>query len=503
MVKEGGQRRARRQRARSHPTSSVAQRYPCTRRRQCCVYSFPLPTTYFRTLVLTFVPTSQQNANAQRPPGAGSLQNNTNVNPSLLPNYQQAAPQDTSQFFSNLDASSSKQLAALTAAGNVRRATLSQPGGTSGSFVGGIASSQHGFGPASSALGHGSPVQLHQAHTTVGLPSASTPFNMHPQGDPSLHQRQSMKMSAQNMNSQSYRSRQQGFLQSLARIMAGRNTPLPPSITGVQVPYDPATSPWKGLEPASEIGGFRLAGKDVDLFLLYGLVHQAGGANKVQQQNAWASLLPQFGLPETLPHPQENGDLSTARAIARYYALLLSPFEEAYLTNLKEAQRHNAMQGRPPQGFSGQPNGMTGSGMPGTQFPVQGSNVAGSHYQAQAIPQTPQLRSNSGMMGMMSSSHHGHSMSPPGSAAAGAAQNQLTSGPEVTGPSFPTGSTDLDMDMDSRKRKVNEFEELNSKRSRRKTGASYIPVGLFTQTNGMMNLALADSEPPVTSSVYT
>ena len=136
-------------------------------------------------------PNSQPNANAQRP-GGGSLQNNANVNPSLMPNYQQGMQQDASQYFPNLDASSSKQLAALTAAGNVRRATLSQSGGTSGGFIGGMASPQHGFGPTSSALGHGLPGQLHQAHNSavVGLPSASTPFNMSSQSDPSLLHRQ-------------------------------------------------------------------------------------------------------------------------------------------------------------------------------------------------------------------------------------------------------------------------------------------------------------------------
>lgn len=423
-----------------------------------------------------------------------------------MPNYQQGMQQDASQYFPNLDASSSKQLAALTAAGNVRRATLSQSGGTSGGFIGGMASPQHGFGPTSSALGHGLPGQLHQAHNSavVGLPSASTPFNMSSQSDPSLLHRQNMNpmMSSQNMNAQSYKMRQQSFLGGVARIMFNRNTPLPPSITGVQVPFDPATSPWKGLEPASEPGGFKLAGKDVDLFRLWNLVFQAGGSNKIQQQNAWSSLLPHLGLPDVLPIPQENGPASTAIVLARHYMLLLGPFEEAYLRNANDPQRQNGMQNRPPQGFPGQTNGMPGVGIPGPQIPIPGANVPGAPFQAQAIPQTPHMRSNSAMMGMMPGSHQGHSISPP-SSTPGIAQSQLGSGAEAAGPPFPAGGTALELDLESRKRKMNEFDDLNSKRSRRKTGASYIPVGLFAQTNKIANFVPTDSEPPVTPSVST
>ena len=106
------------------------------------------------------------------------------------------------------------------------------------------------------------------------------------------------------------------------------------------------------------------------------------------------------------------------------------------------------------------------------------------------------------MMGMIPGSHQGYSMSPPTSTP-GIAQNQLASGAEATGPPFPAGGTDLDMDLENRKRKMNEFDDLNSKRSRRKTGASYFPVGLFTQTNKIANFIPIDSEPPVTPSVST
>ncbi|KAJ7783919.1 hypothetical protein DFH07DRAFT_764288 [Mycena maculata] len=51
--------------------------------------------------------------------------------------------------------------------------------------------------------------------------------------------------------------RQIAFLNGLARIMALRNTPLPPALTGVEMPtYDLAKTLWKILEPAA-VGVFR------------------------------------------------------------------------------------------------------------------------------------------------------------------------------------------------------------------------------------------------------
>lgn len=74
--------------------------------------------------------------------------------------------------------------------------------------------------------------------------------------------------------------RQQSFLNGLASVMAKRNTPLPPSLTGVPSPnYDPTNSPWSYIEPSPHIGSFRLANHDVSLFKLWGLVMQYGGAH--------------------------------------------------------------------------------------------------------------------------------------------------------------------------------------------------------------------------------
>jgi SWI/SNF chromatin-remodeling complex subunit SWI1 len=84
------------------------------------------------------------------------------------------------------------------------------------------------------------------------------------------------------------RQRQQVFLNGLANVMAKRNTPLPPALTGLPTPnYDPTNSPWKLIEPSSEVGSFRLAGKDVNLFKLWGLVQHNGGGHAVCLPCSW------------------------------------------------------------------------------------------------------------------------------------------------------------------------------------------------------------------------
>lgn len=79
------------------------------------------------------------------------------------------------------------------------------------------------------------------------------------------------------------RNKQRNFLVGLANVHLNRGTPLPSALTTVPCPpnYDLASSQWKTLECSSEVGAFRLAGKDVDLFKLWGIVWQFGGGQKV------------------------------------------------------------------------------------------------------------------------------------------------------------------------------------------------------------------------------
>jgi SWI/SNF chromatin-remodeling complex subunit SWI1 len=188
----------------------------------------------------------------------------------------------------NLDPSqAAKQIAALNAASQARIANsrpapqLNLSGGTnSAPFLGGInstnyAAANHDLLPNSSA-----------SHTTFPMPHnhglPPTP-NSASFLDPSMSQPSVAARNPQHPST-SLKQRQQGFLHGLANVMAKRGTPLPPALTGVPVPnYDPATSIWKGIEPSSEVGSFRLAGNDIDLFKLWGLVFQNGGGSVVCQ----------------------------------------------------------------------------------------------------------------------------------------------------------------------------------------------------------------------------
>lgn len=196
---------------------------------------------------------------------------------------------DNNSYF-NLDPSqAAKQMAALSAANQARIANSRAPsapvplGGTSsGSYLGGINSSNTAVphdilsGPMSGSTNF----QMSNNHVM------SSPANtgVMPLLDPSMSQSTSATRN-QMQPTASLRQRQHGFLNGLANVMAKRNTPLPPALTGIPTPnYDPNTTVWKMIEPSpTEVGSFRLAGKDVDLFKLWGLVLQHGGGAAVRQ----------------------------------------------------------------------------------------------------------------------------------------------------------------------------------------------------------------------------
>jgi hypothetical protein len=194
---------------------------------------------------------------------------------------------DPSPYLSNLDPTqAAKQMAALNVANqarmaNSRPAQLNLSGGTnSAPFIGGInaanyPAANHDLLPSSSA-----------SHTTFqmsnhhGLPPTPNSASFL---DPSMSQPSAAARNPQHPST-SLKQRQQGFLHGLANVMAKRGTPLPPALTGVPVPnYDPSTSIWKAIDASSEVGSFRLAGKDIDLFKLWGLVFQNGGGSAVCQ----------------------------------------------------------------------------------------------------------------------------------------------------------------------------------------------------------------------------
>lgn len=80
--------------------------------------------------------------------------------------------------------------------------------------------------------------------------------------------------------------RQQAFLNGVHNLHIKRGTPLPPALTGFPNPnYDPAHSSWGQIAPGSEPGSFKLAGRDVNLFKMWGLVFQHGGFEAVRRQH--------------------------------------------------------------------------------------------------------------------------------------------------------------------------------------------------------------------------
>ena len=183
----------------------------------------------------------------------------------------------------NLDSPQvAKQMAALSAANQTRisqntRTGNSLPTAGSGPYLGAINS--HTYPPGGHDLmSNANPHSSFQVpNNNYGLPLTpnSVPNATFP--DPAMSQSRN-----QPSGSSSLKQRQQGFLQGLAGLMAKRNTPLPPSLTGIPYSnYDPSNTLWSIIEPSPEIGSFRLAGRDVDLFKLWGLVFQQGGGHTV------------------------------------------------------------------------------------------------------------------------------------------------------------------------------------------------------------------------------
>ncbi|EJF66597.1 hypothetical protein DICSQDRAFT_46065 [Dichomitus squalens LYAD-421 SS1] len=276
------------------------------------------------------------------------------------------------------------------------------------------------------------------------------------------------------------KQRRRTWLNGLAQLMAQRNMPLPPQLTGVPFPpnFDPANMPWKSLEVSStDLGVIRLAGKDVDLFRLWGLVTQHGGGQGVTQKGLWQAVRQALGLPETMASPSNPAEhQSVVVVLERYYTAILGPFEEAYRKNIVEQQRRAQQQSN--MNSQARP-GMIG--MPG-QSMVPGGNPAAAGMMSQPnaamdgtlpgqfqVPQLPFQPPN--MTGA------GVGMSPSGAnhpaLNGGVPLAKMPSGgfPAIPG-GAPNGPADLDHDLDSRKRKMQENVESDAKRVRQKTGGS-------------------------------
>ncbi|TFK76957.1 hypothetical protein BDN72DRAFT_908964 [Pluteus cervinus] len=168
------------------------------------------------------------------------------------------------------------------------------------------------------------------------------------------------------------KQRQAGFLQGLANWMAKRGTPLPPALTGIPTPnYDPSSPMWQFIEPSTtDIGSFRLAGKDVNLFKLWTFVLQHGGGASLTANNNWGALLPHLDLPDEFVSPQTSNSTSVAHLLGQHYHAILQPFEDVYKQNMHDQKRAQmAMRANTP-GQPGQQNmGRAVQGMPGGAQP--------------------------------------------------------------------------------------------------------------------------------------
>ncbi|TDL28413.1 hypothetical protein BD410DRAFT_811550 [Rickenella mellea] len=308
------------------------------------------------------------------------------------------------------------------------------------------------------------------------------------------------------------KQRQQNFLSGLATIMSARNTPLPPSITGAQSTFDPASSHWNSVEPASEIGGFKLAGKDVDLFKLWGLVFQFGGSAKLQQA-AWGNVAQQLGLPERLPHTMPNGMTLTSQALASYYTAILGPFEDAYLKNyadqrklaIARQQQLGATPGRVPhsgpqqQGPGSQavqlsPTTSTASPTNVQQFVAPGSGGTDS-----VSPQTPH-RPAANPAGPVQQVTPRPTMSP----SAGIGERdmaQVSSGSGVSLVTSTPGNSESDASGETRKRK--QVEDTDMKRVRRKTVDSESPTAPSYFSKRAASEVLSQAGHPSSSRTYS
>jgi len=217
------------------------------------------------------------------------------------------------------------------------------------------------------------------------------------------------------------------FLQALGKFHA--KNPLPPRLLGIQNAqnYDLASSPFRDLQLGPEPATISIAGKPINIFILFSAVLARGGSTTVcphppfispnwrcsqlTANNAWHTLLPQFGLQNEQHHTLDGSLVSVSNLLRHHYNLIFVPFEEIYLRNMQEksqAMRQINASQPPPRGLSN----------PNPPFP-QG-------------PQTVSLPRNSSV--------------------------------------DPT-SADTDQDH-SMKRKL-EFDESDGKRARQKTGAFY------------------------------
>ncbi|PPQ67356.1 hypothetical protein CVT24_011539 [Panaeolus cyanescens] len=392
-----------------------------------------------------------------------------------FPNFmspQIAATQESSSIA--LDSPQvAKQMALLNAANQARisqnnripPSSAPPSGGTSsGSYLGAINS--HSYPPtnhdllSNSVNGHANfQIPNNYSHPQSQSSSVNPSFL-----DPAMSHTNSMRGP---INPQ-LKQRQHEFLSNLAGVMIKRGTPLPPALTGVPSAYDPTNTMWSIIEPSLEVGSFKLAGKDVDLFKLWGIVSNQGGGHAVTNSLGWSSILQHFDLPEEFPNSPVGDSNSVALTLSHYYMSILHPFEEVYKKSIQEQNRKMQMSQQrqglmPGQQFPSHPSAnRPASGMPNlSQSGMRPGNPNGSMGHGPSMPHNG--------MGQFNPMHAPNFNQRPGSSASAMTPDPHISGtPELDPFNHAVDPTLLDPEMQSMKRKL-EAEEKDLKRARQKT----------------------------------
>lgn len=385
----------------------------------------------------------------------------------------------------NLDpGQAAKQMAALNAVGHARIATNSRAPSASLSSAGGTTPAPYfgGTNPPTNypAQNHESTGSSPSAHANFQIPNNAAP----PMPNPSLLE-PSMSQNAANAHMQ--QQRQQQVLNGLHNLHIKRGSPLPPFLTGATVPnYDYSTSSWGAIEPGSEIGSFKLAGKDVNLFVLWSHVYKLGGGDRLNSLNGWNQLLRQFDLPEEFPPGHAHASSSVAAVLAQYYRAILTPFEESYKKNVQENQRKAGLVNR--------------AGM--MQNPAMGNMPPGQAMLQQSMNNNPAAMQRMGMNAPGQNMAGPQGMAPSANGAQRFPMNQALGQRPQSGMMVPPGGDAilpgttpevnlLDQDVQGIKRKL-DSNELDNKRVRPRTdGQDGSPLSL-----GMLDRHSSEPQVP-------
>ena len=213
-------------------------------------------------------------------------------------------------------------------------------------------------------------------------------------------------------------------------------------------------------------------GASLSSFVLQVQLFSAARVSQVSQKGLWQGVRQSLGLPETMSSPNNIEPQPVVSVLERYYTALLGPFEEAYRKNLMEQQQRARQQGNMNQrpgmvGIPGQNMSLPGGnpaavGMKPPSTPAMDGSLPGQLHVLQMPFQPPNMMGVGGGTPTNGANHPALNGVPMAKLASAAY-------PGIPG-SASNGTTDLEHDMENRKRKMQEAAESDAKRVRQKTG---------------------------------